>query len=85
MPPDGSTWHGQMDAESRRPESFFIAQGLHLKPDLTLYSSTIYTTEHILHPDKWRGAADDLAVRNGCCTTEQSEVAKGKNNVNPIF
>lgn len=58
---DGSLWQGQMNAESWRPEDFFfIAQGLHLKPDLTLYSSTIYTRKDILHPDKWRGAGDDL-------------------------
>lgn len=82
---DGSAWHGQMNAQSWRPESFFIAQELHLKPDLTLYSTTIYTREAILHPDKWRGAGDDLLVRNECCTSEKSGGAKGKNNVNPIF
>lgn len=57
---DGSLWQGQMNAQSWRPEVFFIAQGLHLKPDLTLYSSTIYTRKDILDPDKWRGTGDDL-------------------------
>lgn len=74
-----------MKAPRWRPESFFIAQGLHSKPGLTLYSSAIYTTEAILHPDKWKGAEDDLVVRNGYPTGEKLQGAKGRNNVNTIF